>query len=769
MNRSAPSFLKLAVLGGSVCVLALATAAAAPVDQDQDEPISVTGHGSLFDRDGAQIVPSAEFVARAQAWYRAKLLAGLDAKKRAEFAAFEKRLVVAIKAEGQARLVVEQRLLDWLVANSPRGAVDHRTRSKLNALEYQLSFKLPAGQDLKPGMDRELFRLEPRIRRLLDQPQFKIPEGGTFLSTTNAGQAYINECAAAQVPIPPPIGQLDPAGIAGWKTQGFIPEGQQFITQTPAEVRTFESPLGMCIALPRYTDASRTMVMLDGVVCLSKITSKVCFWDNQMNRKAFPFAAGDKIPIGVPDLTIDPAGRYQAGGFELEGGSGGVCTNCHAGENPYIVHPNANLSSSLLMGKLRDTLPMFAPNRYDPIVPASWPQNQLSQSPALVPPACRDCHKQGGTGGRLPHLSTELKAGYCDMILRKSIGEPPVPAPPAPATMPQFSPGTAKGTTPIKDLVDWCTKAATAGPANRGDPHLTTTNGIDYDFQAAGEFTSLRNSDTGFELQTRQTPVATSFVPDANHYTGLASCVSLNTAAAVRVGKHRITYQQVPGRPGTPGNMQLKIDGKPVEVSADSMNLGRGNTITKAAPDGGIDVKLTDGTRLIITPNYWASQDYWYLNVEVLNTPAREGTMGHIPAANWLPLAPNGFSFGPAPASLADRHVLLNEKFADAWRVTPATSLFDYEPGTSTANFTDYSWPPKPGDPCKATVGPWGNPGPIPRAPEPMRREEAQRLCSKLEDKAANGQCVFDLTVTGDPGMAAAYQRSLMLRAKAGP
>jgi lysyl endopeptidase len=74
-----------------------------------------------------------------------------------------------------------------------------------------------------------------------------------------------------------------------------------------------------------------------------------------------------------------------------------------------------------------------------------------------------------------------------------------------------------------------------------GDTHITTTNGVPYDFQAAGEFISLRDPN-GLEIQTRQAPVPTSStVPDA--YSGLNLCVSINTAVAARVGKHRVSYQ----------------------------------------------------------------------------------------------------------------------------------------------------------------------------------------------------------------------------------
>jgi hypothetical protein len=566
-----------------------------------------------------------------------------------------------------------------------------------------------------------------------------------FLATTNAGQAYIDECAAAGVPIPPTIGQL---GAGKWTSRGFIPKAEQFIVNTPAEVRTFDNASGMCIALPRYSDDTKSTVALDGVICLSKTTSKVCFWDNQMSGTTFAFPAGSQIPIGVPTT---PGGQYQAGGAELLGGQGGVCTDCHAGENPYIVHPNSNLGS-VLMGDLENTLPMFAPNRYIPLVAAAWPQNAASQAAAYAPGACTGCHQKGGNG-RFPQLSNALP-GYCNTILANALTR----------TMPPFSPGSEAASAPVTTFKSWCGTAATSTTADYGDPHLTTTNGIHYDFQAAGEFVALRNSDSGFELQTRQTPVATSFTPGPNAYTGLASCVSLNTAAAVRVGDHRISYQMSASRAGNAAQMQLRIDGKPVALPPNPIAIGTGNSVARSAA-GGLDVRLADGTRLLITPNFWASEGYWYLDVEVSDTPAREGIMGHIPAGSWLPLAPDGTSFGPAPGPLPARDVLLNQRFANAWRVTGTTSLFDYAPGTSTANFTDRGWPPRAGSSCvTARVDPWGTGRARPPV-RPMEPDLARRLCRPVQDPTRFANCVFDATVTGNAGIAEGYVRSLKLRA----
>ena len=179
-----------------------------------------------------------------------------------------------------------------------------------------------------------------------------------FLSTTGTSKKYIDECRANGVPIPPPIGKLDPTGKAGWKSLGFIPKNSQFIVGTPAEVRVFlsDAPAGMCFALPRYVDDSLQQIQLDGVICLGQLSSKVCVWDNQMpaanldgttSVQEFLFGTGEQIPIGVPDLKIDAKGRYQAGGAEIEYGTGEICTNCHAGENAYVIHPKVDLGGKI--------------------------------------------------------------------------------------------------------------------------------------------------------------------------------------------------------------------------------------------------------------------------------------------------------------------------------------------------------------------------------------------------------------------------------------
>jgi hypothetical protein len=111
-------------------------------DREQ-EPIAYIGHGAFFDHKGNEIRLTQAFVEKAQAWYREDMLSALNAVQKRDFAVFEQGLYVGVPAQGQARLVAQQRALEWLFANSPKHTNDDRTLGKLRALEYALTRPLP--------------------------------------------------------------------------------------------------------------------------------------------------------------------------------------------------------------------------------------------------------------------------------------------------------------------------------------------------------------------------------------------------------------------------------------------------------------------------------------------------------------------------------------------------------------------------------------------------------------------------------------------------
>jgi hypothetical protein len=303
--------------------------------------------------------------------------------------------------------------------------------------------------------------------------------------------------------------------------------------------------------------------------------------------------------------------------------------------------------------------------------------------------------------------------------------------------------------------------SVTYGPTSSGEPHITTINGMLYNFQSVGEFVLLRND--GMEIQTRQAPIPTTYNPAADPHDELATCVSINTAVAARVGKHRVTYEpNLTGVPD-PGGLQLRVDGVLAFVGPAGINLGDGGRITRTLAPGGLEIDFPDGSNLFVTPSWWDFLSIWYLDVDALPAHDAAGVAGSFTMvsrdtpASWLPSLPDGSSMGPMPPSLHDRFVALYQKFTDAWRVTSASSLFDYAPGTSTDTFTLKTWPPEH-PPCSL-------PGRI--AVEPLPEPVAKQLCRSVT--AENDNCVYDVVVTGNAGFATTYALRQGLQVKPPP
>jgi hypothetical protein len=305
-----------------------------------------------------------------------------------------------------------------------------------------------------------------------------------------------------------------------------------------------------------------------------------------------------------------------------------------------------------------------------------------------------------------------------------------------------------------------------------GDPHMTTVDGIKYDFQSAGEFTALKED--GLEVQTRQRPVASGTVPGPSDYTGLGVCVATYSAVAMRIGSSRVTLQpNLSGQPD-PSGLQLRVNGQLVTLTDSGIDLplagggtgGSGGTTGTGSPQtrgrtpaiegriikaagGGYEFDDAYGTQLVATPQYWDAQKTWYLNLNIYQTSASKGIWGRLASDSWLPALPDGTSLGAKPQALDQRYQDLYVKFANAWRVTDATSLFDYAPGTSTATFTVADWPRFQARTCDLQ-------GQTPV--EPATQQVAEQACNGVTNAAKKANCVFDVMVTGNTGFGETYR-----------
>jgi hypothetical protein len=223
--------------------------------------------------------------------------------------------------------------------------------------------------------------------------------------TNNGGTAYRAECETLGVPLPPTV--LEP--IAGWLNHGIItmPFGSgQFHAElwswsTPPTV----SPEGICLALARWSAPSYDTAELLDVICFGPDSSKACFFEN------------------TPDALIARNQAYPlselAGGADLVEGSATMdpCTDCHAGENPFIIHPEKNAFRDLRKDRERLRRLQPASGWYEPIAPAGtpsvpWPHNPGPDTRLDAPPSsmgsCTECHK-------LPQVSTALSR-YCAAV-----------------------------------------------------------------------------------------------------------------------------------------------------------------------------------------------------------------------------------------------------------------------------------------------------------------------------------------------------------------
>jgi hypothetical protein len=203
-----------------------------------------------------------------------------------------------------------------------------------------------------------------------------------------------------------------------------------------------------------------------------------------------------------------------------------------------------------------------------------------------------------------------------------------------------------------------------------GDPHFTTFDGTYYDFQGVGEFVLAKSTVVGdtFEVQIRTSPFFGS------------TTVTAMSEIAVKIGNQRVTFDQ--------GRADLVwVDGAPVALVNNTFALAAGH-IDLVSPGR---YNVVDDTGRTVHVLAW-SGTYFDVKVSLGADAAPSKVQG---------LLGNDDGIGSNDFALKDGTVLsmplmaaqLHGAFADAWRVSQATSLLDYAAGQTTNTFTNKGFP----------------------------------------------------------------------------
>jgi hypothetical protein len=342
-----------------------------------EDPIVSVGHGAALLPKGKIVTPTQDFAVAAQRYYLARLTRESDDATRSELAEVERSY--RGQNPGATEPAIHARLIAWLLDR-----VNPHDRARLGSINAYLE-KLMVRFGSTPLAPRELALVHPAAL---------------------SGADYVEQCKAAGVPTPPPWRKEGVEG--GWKDRGALPE-VLISGDRDAHVYSYTStnPPGVCFALPRaYKEdiinrdtgeviSKKGDFELLGVICQGNETSRSCYWDN----------IGD---IGPDEMLTIPGPKFQ-GGADLADGTGGVCTDCHRGENTFIIHPGTPLSfdKSLLLAR----------GWVNPMVHFLWPQNRkpTRQLDGVTPDAggaaCKNCHNKG-MGARLG----ELDQSYCGIL-----------------------------------------------------------------------------------------------------------------------------------------------------------------------------------------------------------------------------------------------------------------------------------------------------------------------------------------------------------------
>ncbi len=355
-----------------------------------NDPIVALGHGQFLTPDGKAFEPTPESIQQVQSYFTTKFLAKFRLQNDTKLLLMLEQKKALIDKYVNDKVLANALYLDELIKASNDKA-NATSEDILNGLRiYYINHFSKQELILKDGIFTK--GIQPDVAKRLERENIVV-----YLKTNNSDEEYINECRDAGVPIPDPM-YADP-----WKKMGMF--SNEFIEDWKfAELWFYESsdPEGACLALPRYNDKDGKTASVLGLICVGKKSSKACFWDSPSSVKFVR-----DVPVSIDKFL---------GGAALKYNGQGTCTACHAGENPFVVHPDKPPFAGL-------TSKLTPDNWHDPLVHPDWPQNP---GPTTVldnvssTNRCDSCHTQGNAG-RFPNVADPAMQQYCSIVLEQSV------------------------------------------------------------------------------------------------------------------------------------------------------------------------------------------------------------------------------------------------------------------------------------------------------------------------------------------------------------